>query len=448
MEALFSWHERPGALERLSPPWDPVELVERTGGIEDGSEAVLKVRIGPKAVLWHARHRDYAKDQLFRDEQVRGPFKYWCHSHRFEALGNDRSVLEDRIEYALPGPAIGTLMMGAWVEKNLDRVFRYRHQTLANDLETVARYPSRPLRIVISGAGGVLGSALVPFLTTAGHRVIRLVRRPPRDSQTEARWDPQTGRLDPAVLAGADAVIHLSGENIGKGRWTAEKKRRIIDSRVLTTTLLADTINRMPSPPAVFLSASAIGYYGNRGAGTLLEDDCSGRDFVSEVCKLWEEATGPALGDKLRVVHLRIGVVLTPQGGALAQMLPVYRLGLGGPIGSGDQFVSWIHIDDVLGAIYHAIFTPKLEGPINLTAPNIARQQDFCTNLAVVLGRPAKCRLHPGLIRFLFGQKGEEILLSSTRAFPHKLLQTGYRFRYSELQPALRHILGLQPPIR
>lgn len=444
---LFAWHQRPGALERLSPPWNPVRVLARSGGIETGAEALLRVRIGPLPVTWRARHLDYEKDRRFCDQQLRGPFKLWRHTHLFEPIDAHRSILEDRIEYALPGPALVTRLGGRRVETSLERVFRYRHQTLAADLETIFRYRSRPLRIVVSGASGVLGSALVPFLGCAGHRVIRLVRGSVRDPLSEAAWDPDAGRLDPGIFNGVDAVIHLCGENIGRGRWTAVKKQRIIDSRVRSTQLLAATLSRLQAPPPVLLSASAIGYYGDRGSSILLEDAGCGRDFVSEVCARWEQATAPAREcGGIRVVQLRIGVVLTPRGGALAQMLPVYRLGLGGPIGDGRQFISWIHVDDLVGAIYHALFTPELTGPVNVGAPAAGRQQDFAADLAVVIGRPARLRLAPTLIRTCYGQKGEEILLAGTRVFPRKLLQTGYRFRYPELRSALRHLLGLPLP--
>lgn len=444
---LFAWHERPGALERLSPPWDPVRVLARSGGIETGAEARLRVRIGPLAVTWHAHHVDYVQNRLFRDQQLRGPFKVWRHTHLFEPIGAHRSMLEDRIEYALPGPALVTRVGGRRVEGILERVFRYRHQTLAADLETISRYRSRPLRIVVSGASGVLGSALVPFLSCAGHQVIRLVRRPVRERVNEAAWDPDAGRLDPGIFDGVDAVVHLCGENIGRGRWTAARKRRIIDSRVQSTRLLASTLSRLRTPPPVLLSASAIGYYGDRGSSSLLEDAGRGRAFVSEVCARWEQASAPAREcGGIRVVQLRIGVVLTPRGGALAEMLPAYRLGLGGPIGDGGQFLSWIHVDDLVGAIHHALCTPELAGPVNVSAPSAIRQRDFAADLGAVLGRPARLALAPILIRTLYGQKGEEILLAGSRVFPHKLLQTGYRFRYPELRSALRHLLGLPLP--
>ncbi len=442
VESLFAWHERPGAIQRLSPPWDPLEVIDRFGGIRDDAWTLLRMRIGPVPYLWQARHRWYEPNRFFQDVQERGPFRYWTHSHRFAADGPDQSWLMDQIEYALPGGRVANRLAGRWVNARLRAIFRFRHQRLFHDLELLKRYPRRPLRIVIAGSSGLLGSSLVPFLTTAGHDVYRLVRRPARPHRHEIEWDPARGRLAPAALEEADAVINLAGDNLAEGKWTPEKKQRVIKSRVDSTSLLAETINRLDRPPRVFVSASAIGYYGDRADEALAEDAGPAPSFVSQVCTTWEEAACRLNREGVRSALLRIGVVLTPQGGALSAMLPAFRCGLGGRIGSGRQFISWIHIDDLVGALYHVLQTDTLSGPINLCAPEPVPQQRFAHGLAAVLGRPALLPLPAPVVTTVFGEKGKEILLAGARVVPAKLQESGYTFRFPVLEPALEHLLG------
>ena len=255
-EEVFAWHARPGALERLIPPWTRVEVVERTGGIEDGARVVLRVYAGPLPQRWVAVHRGLVPGRQFEDEQVEGPFASWRHTHRIEPDGAE-ALLEDRIEYALPGGWLGDLLGRAHAEASLRRIFAYRHAVTRGDLERhLHGGPMRALTIGITGAGGLVGSRLVPFLTAGGHRVRRFVRRAPRDA-AEIGWDPASGSLDPGALDGLDAVIHLSGESVAGGRWTAESKDRILRSRVDSTRLLAKSIARAVRPPRVLVCASA-----------------------------------------------------------------------------------------------------------------------------------------------------------------------------------------------
>jgi uncharacterized protein (TIGR01777 family) len=288
-----------------------------------------------------------------------------------------------------------------------------------------------------------VGSALVPFLTTGGHRVLKLVRRPPR-APDEVFWDPATGGIDVARLQEQpiDVVIHLAGEHIGKERWRPRVMERIIASRERGTGLIANTCTRLNPKPKVLVNASAIGYYGHRGDELMSEDACFGGDFVSEVCHRWERATAPALDAGIRTAYLRIGVALSPLGGALQRLLPMFSLGLGATIASGEQYVSWIDMDDVIGAIYHVVNTPALEGPINLVAPQPVTNAQLTDTLARLLKRRAPFRIPKGLIRLVFGQMGEEVLLASTRVTPTKLLESGYRFRFPKLQDSLEHLLG------
>ncbi len=443
VEEVFKWHARPGAIERLSPPWDPLEIISQTGGIHIGAEVKMRLAAGPIPIKWHARHVDYQENISFKDLQVKGPFSKWIHTHRFKDLDRTKCILEDSIEYALPFHPLGTVVMKPFVEKKLKQIFTYRHNTTTADIaDHLSHKQKNPLRILISGASGLLGSTLIPFLTTGGHHVMQLVRRPPNKKRGEIQWDPANGRLDLDNAGPIDAVIHLSGENIGEGHWTREKKKRIIDSRVQSTRLISETISKMKSPPRVFLSASAIGYYGHRENILLDESDKPGKDFISEVCHMWETSTDAAVQAGIRTTSLRIGIVLSPQGGALGKLLLPFQMGIGGKISTGKQYMSWIGIDDAVGAIYHVLFEEKISGPVNLVVPSPATNKEFTHVLAKVLSRPA-CFTVPALaVNTFFGEMGRETILSSTRVKPGVLSETGYSFRHPDLEGALRHLLG------
>lgn len=440
VEQVFQWHTRPGALERLAPPWAPVEVVARSGGITNGALTVLRLRFGPVRQYWVAEHRDYEENRQFRDVQVSGPFAHWVHAHRFEPDGPSACYLEDHIEYTLPLGMVGQFGGGAAVRRQLARMFTYRHQIMSEDLATHARYGGAPMKILVSGASGFLGTALVAFLTTGGHNVTRLVRSRARADAQEILWDPQRGVEDIARLEGFDAVAHLAGENI-VGRWTAEKRARIRDSRVRGTTTLCDALMRLSSPPKVLVSASAVGYYGNRGDEVLTEESPAGQGFLAEVCQAWEAATSE-VRQSMRVVHPRIGIVLSPRGGAFAQMLIPFRLGVGGIVGSGEQYMSWVTLDDMLGALHHALITESLSGPINVTSPNPVTNRELTTTLGKVLGRPTRIPLPAGVARMTLGEMADELLLSSARVVPQQLLHSQYSFRHPDLEKALRYILG------
>lgn len=297
------------------------------------------------------------------------------------------------------------------------------------------------MNVLATGSSGLIGSALLSSLSPAGHRITRLVRSQPRAEAGEFYWDPQTGQLDAAGLERADAVVHLAGESIAE-RWTPQKKVRIRDSRVKGTRLLCDALARLENPPRVLVNASAIGYYGDRGDAVLQEESAPGSGFLAEVCREWEGATESAARAGIRVVRLRIGVVLSRKGGALARMLLPFRLGAGGRIGSGKQYMSWIAIDDLVGAIQHTLTTPELQGPINAVSPNPATNSEFTKTLGKVLGRPTLLPMPAFAVRLAFGQMGEDLLLASSRVQPVRLEASGFAFRFAELEGALRHVLG------
>jgi uncharacterized protein (TIGR01777 family) len=299
--------------------------------------------------------------------------------------------------------------------------------------------------IAVTGASGLIGNSVTRKLTDLGHRVSRMVRRPAGSG--EISWDPAAGRLDPADLEGVEAVVHLAGENVG-ARWTAARKARIRGSRVGSTRLLSETIARLGRRPRVLVSASAVGIYGNRGDEVLTEASPPGDpsdDFLVSVTEEWEHAAEPARSVGVRVVHPRFGLVLSPNGGALKKMLAPFRLGLGGRLGTGSQWMSWISIDDAVGAILHALQTETLRGPVNVTSPEPVTNRDFTRILGRVLGRPALFVVPETALRIALGEMAESALLASVRAFPSRLLEAGYRFRYPDLASALGHVLRREP---
>src|SRR5919202_1387694 len=296
------------------------------------------------------------------------------------------------------------------------------------------------MKVLISGATGLIGSALIPVLEVGGHEITRLTRSPV--SGGDVGWDPDAGEIDASRLEGYDAVVHLAGENIGVGRWTEEKKRRIMESRSRGTRLLAETIASLPEPPEVMVSASAVGYYGDRGNELLSEESGPGSDFLAEVCKAWEAAADPAREAGIRVVHPRNGVVLSTGGGALARLLPIFKLGGGGRVGSGRQWWSWIAVDDVVGAIVHALTRDSVEGPVNLGSPNPVTNAEFTRVLGKILNRPTIFPLPSPAARLMLGEVADALLLASQRVEPAKLKGSGYEFLFPELEGALRHLIG------
>ncbi len=297
------------------------------------------------------------------------------------------------------------------------------------------------MKILISGSTGLIGSRLIPLLSGKGHTVTRLTRERSAGSLSSAYWDPESGEIEAGKLEGHDAVLHLAGENIA-GRWDREKKRKIEDSRVRGTNLLSRTLAGLGLRPGVIVAASGVGYYGDRGSQVLTEDSGPGAGFLASLSMKWEEALRPAGEAGIRVVNMRLGVVLTPEGGALCKMLTPFRLGLGGRMGSGEQYWSWIAIDDVLSAIYHSIVSEDLRGPVNFTAPEPVTNARFTEALAEALGRPAFFHVPELALRALLGEMADEMLLASTRALPSRLLGSGYTFQYADLKSALTHLLS------
>jgi uncharacterized protein (TIGR01777 family) len=442
VEELFDWHLRPGAFERLAPPWQHPRMIEQSGPVADRSTVTLAVPFGPMTVRWVSRHREVRRPHGFIDEQVSGPFASWVHHHRMDPAGPGASVLSDDIEYTLPFGRLGSVA-GASVRRTLARVFTYRHQVTRDDLAAHAPFRDRtPLHVAITGASGLIGQALQAFLTTGGHRVTRLVRRAPAPG--EVRWHPD-GPGDLSPLGVVDAVVHLAGESIAGGRWSTTRKEAIRSSRADGTANLVAALARLPRPPRVLVAASAVGIYGDRGDEPLTETAPTGSGFLADVGREWEAASAAALAAGTRVVHTRFGIVLSPAGGALARMLPPFRLGVGGRLGSGRQWMSWVALDDVIGAIHHAILTEAMRGPVNVTGPAPVSNAEFTATLARVLRRPAIVPVPGVALRIAFGELADEALLAGQRVLPAALLAAGYRFRHPALGSALRHLLGRGP---
>lgn len=479
-ETVFTWFERPGALPRLSAPFLGTIRQEPDKGIKVGSRAILNVAapgtlgtgltaavaMGAKTLglpkwmsaelPWHAKHISLDQGHSFTDIMESGPLARWEHQHFFtDAMvdGKRGTLMRDVVEFELP-----VLSQVPWKEPRklsekafvheLNQVFRYRERTLRADLAFHSRYDSKPLTVAVAGASGLIGTQLCALLSGGGHQVKRLVRdRNSADGLTRIYWDPKHGELNAAELADVDAVVNLAGHTIG-GRFTESTKQKILSSRVEGTTLLAETLAELAADgkQRSLVVASAIGIYGasphSGVAVPLTEDAPPGSDFLAEVCTAWEESCAPARDAGVRVVNIRTGLVQTPAGGVLQQLLPLYALGLGGPLGT-EAWQSWVGIDDMAGIYAHALFTLDLAGPVNAVAPNPVQAGEYAQTLGKVMRRPAKLPVPAFGPKLLLGKQGaEELAFASQRVSSDKLTGSGYEFRHTDLEAALRHNLG------
>ncbi len=426
-DAVRAWHSRRGALQRLLPPFDGAQVLSQSGTVNEGDRVVMQMLPG---VTWEATHHPHPDG--FTDQQTRGPLQSWTHHHRFLDDGAGGCVIRDEIEFSPD--------LAGWVaDGRLGAMFAFRKRRITEDLTRLAGLA--PSRVLLAGASGLLGTQLAALLTVGGHEVVRLVRR--KGGEGEIEWDPARGRLDAAAVEGFDAVVSLSGENVGEGGWTDARKRALTDSRLGPTGLLARTFGQLARPPRVWLSASAVGLYGDRGDERLTETARVGGGFLAGLCEQWEAEAVTSPG--VRVVKLRLGVVLTARGGALARMLTPFRMGLGGPIGSGQQYFPWISADDALYAMLHAMFDPSVDGPINVVAPAAVRQVEFARALGSALGRPAVAPLPAFAVKALFGEMGQEVLLAGQNVVPGRL-QDRFRWAFPTLSDVLTFELGLGAP--
>ena len=442
---VWEWHTRRGAFARLSPPWEKMESISEPIDLSPGGRRTIKMQVGPINMKWVAEHTDLIEGELFSDRMVRGPFKRWWHTHRLSEE-DGVTIIRDEVSYDLPFGFIGRLFGSRYVRKMITNLFTSRAISLTRDIGRYQSFSNLPRkRILISGASGLIGSQLIPFLDAGGHEVIQLVRRKP-SKDWERYWDPQNEKLDPSLFDGIDAVIHLGGVGIGDKRWTKKRKAAIVNSRRDSVTLLAETMASLENKPEVFIVASAIGIYGDRGDEDIDENSSHGEGFLTDTVKIWESSADTAREAGIRTIHLRSGIVLSPKGGALGKMLFPFKMGAGGPIGSGKQWMSWISMDDHIAAVQHLLMTSECEGAYNLTSPNPIRQKSFAKTLGRVLRRPAFAPLPGFVVRILFGELARPLLLEGQKVHPQRLLDSGFRFEHQQLEDALRDSLGKWNP--
>ena len=444
-DAVWRWHARPSAFDRLLPPWERAEVVERSGeGLASGSSVRLRTRFGPWRPEWTAVHVECEPPHRFIEVQRKSALGRWVHTHSFREeprARGARTIVEDRVDYTLPLGRFGEWVAGRYVRERLKRLFHYRGRVMWHD---IARHATEeratPLSVAVSGTHGLVGSALGQFLCTGGHSVRRIARW--AKGEGEIAWDPSTGNFDRTRLEGLDAVVHLAGESLVGRRWSVEQKRRLWHSRLTSTRGLVRALTRLERPPKVLLCASAAGIYGDRSLEPLDEGSVAGHNFLSELCQEWERATEPARRAGIRVVNLRFGLVLSPRGGALAKLLVPLRLGAGAVVGDGDQHVSWVALDDALAAIHHVLLHEEFEGPVNVVSPFPVTHRELIGVLGRVVGRPVTLPVPAFAARFVLGDLVDELLLASQFVQPERLRSAGFTFTYPTLEGALRHLLG------
>ncbi|WP_029138566.1 TIGR01777 family oxidoreductase [Nakamurella lactea] len=422
---VWRWLARPGAIHRLIPPWQPMTVVREAQSLRDGA-AELRIAGAP----WTSQHlaAEYVEGSRFVDELTSFPLRVvnpWRHEHLVEPHG-EHTLITDRVTSGVPAALLRS-------------TFSYRERQLAGDLAAHAAHSRTPLTIAVTGASGLIGTQLGALLSTGGHRVIRLVRRPVAGTN-ERTWDPAAPAAD--LLDGVDAVVHLAGASIA-GRFTEAHKRAIRDSRIGPTRRLAELA--AAAGAGTFVSASAIGIYGaDRADEPLDERSAPGTDFLAGVVAGWEaDAVAGVSGSATRAVQVRTGLVLTPRGGYLRPMRPLFSLGVGGRLGSGDEWLSWIGIDDLLDVYLRALTDPSLIGPVNAVAPNPVQSRDFAKVFGHVLRRPAVVPVPSFGPKLLLGAEGAaEIVEASQLVRPARLTAAGHTFRHPDLADALRHLMG------
>jgi uncharacterized protein len=432
-------------------------VIDQKGGINNDAISVFRINFGPIPFKWVAKHFGYIHNRQFQVKMIKGPFKKWEHTHSFIPQKSfDQCIIEDKIEYTPRFGKIGSKIIQKRMKNYLNQLFLYRSRILVDDtfLEKIPQEKGK--HILISGSHGLIGSSLIPLLTCIGrHKITRLVRKAVNnnnnnmDSLSETNkediksifWDPHYNKLDPHELEGFDIVIHLAGENI-IGRWTNEKKQRILDSRIGSTKLLSESLTKLSHPPSLLICASAIGYYGDRPNEYLTEDSNPGKGFLSDVCQKWETATKEATEIGIRVVNTRFGMVLTPKGGILQKLLTPFKLGLGITIGNKNQYISWVSIEDVIKSIFYSITNTSIKGPINIVSPNPVTNLEFSDTLTKIFNPKLSLSINQIIPKLIFGEMSKELLSANTYVIPKKLVSTGYNFFNSKLEDSLRFLLG------
>ena len=446
-EEIWNWYNSPGSFRRIMPEWEGI-IPMNAGMIEDGGETVFKVRIGPVRKTWIAKHHSIVSGESFADRMEKGPFGMWNHVHRFESTGDGMTTIFDDIEYKLPLHFLTGWTAGFTVVPRMRQLFKYRSARIKCDIKQIQATAEQPRqKVLVSGSTGMIGLQLCAFLETAGHDVYRLLRpntKLPADVNIEktVRWNDHTGEVLSGDMNGFDSVIHLAGAGIGDKRWSNNRKKLIRDSRIIPTENLSRLLATIDEPPKALLCGSAIGFYGNRGSEKLDENSASGNDFLSDLCSGWENACAPAIDAGIRVVNLRSGIVVSPLGGAVSKLLLPAKMGVSGPVAGGKQIQSWISLNDEVFAIHHLMMTDTCSGPYNLTAPNPLPQKNFAKILGHVVRRPAFMPLPGFVVRIMFGEMGQKLILEGQHVMPTKLQESGFEFAYSDLESCLRNCLG------
>lgn len=443
--AAFAWHERPGALERLTPPWASMTVEQPPDGLAVGTQVVLRTGIGPIRPRWVAEHVVYDPPREFRDVQRSGPFAQWDHRHLFEDLPAGRSALTDEVTYRLPLERALPPFARRLLDRQVERMFAYRHDRTLADLtaHANANAKERTMRVAITGASGMIGRALSAFLTTGGHEVVPMVRRQAGPGQIG--WDPTRGTVETEKLRGVDAVVHLAADPIQPRPLTDDKRARLRNSRVDGTRTIATALAAMSDGPQTLVFASGSNVYGHRGDEILTEDSAPGTDgFLTQIVHDWEAAAEPARAAGLRVVAVRTGIVLDRAATILKALGTLTRLGAAAPVGSGQQYWPWISIDDTVGLYLHALTNAEVAGPLNASAPTPVTNEDFTRTLAKVLRRPVLPLRVPKFVPALLLRRelADALLFTSMRMTPAKAEATGYTFASPSLEQTLRDLYG------
>jgi hypothetical protein len=453
-QTVFDYHSRPGAIDRLIPPWERVKILKRNESLHVGTEVLLQQSLGFLKMEWLAKHTAYDPPSHFQDEQVRGPFRRWTHDHIVEAITDRSSRLIDSVQYQLPYGTIGQLG-ASWIKRQITSMFDYRHRTTLNDLRfsehiNAMASDSKTIRIGVSGSSGMIGRRVCAMASVSGMEIVRIVRPGNRstdgDIPSHAVATFSNGKFSsPEAVEGLDAVIHLGGHGIADQRWSESVKQKILSSRVDSTNSLVNGLRSLQRPPKKFVCASGIGAYGDQGeaiCSDLQADQFNnGQDsFLEQVSRKWEAA---ALGfsDCGAVCIGRLAMALHPLQGALSKMIPLFRLGLGGKLGSGDQYWSWIHVDDAAGAFLHLAVNPDSSGIYNLASPEPVTNTVFTDVLSRKLRRWAILPAPSFGLKLMLGQMADELLLASIRASADRLENESFPFRARSLADALDQIL-------
>ncbi len=443
---VFSYFVRDISILRLTPPWETLKIRNITKDMESGSNVGLRIGLGCFKTNWQVHRAEFSKNRTLVNRQTRGPFHIWKHTQSFRSLGDDTSSLRDLVQFSLPFGKLSNNRLGIHLaRKRLERLFNYRHSITQNDMRHCTQLKDYPkTRVAITGGNGLIGSELAVFLMAQGHDVTILSRSGKSRiwGVPAEQWDPRSRAADWKKLEGIDGWIHLAGENLASGRWTSKKRKSLRSSRVEGTRFLVEGFKKMSTPPKVFIGASGVGYYGDGAEAEITETGSKGSGFLADLCEDWEEASMEMEAMGMRRVILRIGMVLTPKGGALAKLLPVYRAGLGGRLGEGTQYWSWIAMDDLLRVFHTALSNPHFRGIYNAVSPAPLQNREFSSTLARKVNRPGFCSAPKGVLSFLLGGMAKETLFASQRVKPQRLIESGFRFDFPALDLTLSHLFG------